>query len=242
MNLLIERLLKSKHFGVPKPLRKFFLAPLKKNPTAYTRANRVLSGYERRLNYSVNEAAAEILNLRRGFRAPCFIDCGFNEGNVLGKFRSALPGFHFVGYEVQKDLFDMVSTRMPDCQLIHAAVSNRNGTAQLKLGANFTYNVRGGTSIVGGHLKDHEIAETTEVACVDFRHVLNDLRETHDFIAVKMDIEGAEYDVLEHVLAEPAKLIDSLIIEYHPETVGRERHEHVANLVRERKIPLIEWY
>ena len=40
-----------------------------------------------------------------------------------------------------------------------------------------------------------------------------------DFVVVKMDIEGAEYDVVPHLLREKvADLIDELFLEVHTET------------------------
>jgi FkbM family methyltransferase len=240
--MLVDRLLRSKHFGVPKLIRKLVLAPLKGKPSKYTRANRVLSGYERRLAYSVNDTSQEIRHLSKAATDPCFIDCGFNEGVVLAKFADALPGFSIIGYEVQRELFNMVSAKMPHCRLVNAAVSNRIGTADLFVCKDFTYNVRGGTTIMADVLKKNDLADTETIECVDFREELQEIRKKHDFVAVKMDIEGAEYDVLEHLLSTSERLIDILVVEFHPKMVERSRHDAVVQRIRDINLPMIIWY
>lgn len=240
--MIVDRLLRSKHFGVPKLIRKIVLAPLKDKPSDYTRLNRKLSGYERRLGYAVNDAAQEILRLSRAAAAPCFIDCGFNEGVVLTKFADALPGFSIVGYEIQQQLFDMVSARRPQWRLVNAAVSERTGTAELFVCKDFTYNVRGASTILTGVLKDNNISDTGTVECVDFLEELREIRKTSDFVAVKMDIEGAEYSVLEHVLGCTETLIDFLIVEFHPKMVAQTRHDAVVQRIRDLNLPMIKWY
>ena len=240
--MIVDRLLRSKHFGVPKLIRKLVLAPLKGKPSDYTRLNRVLSGYERRLGYAVNDAAQEIRRLSKDAAAPCFIDCGFNEGVVLSKFADALPGFSIIGYEVQRQLFDMVSAKMPRWHLVNAAVSNRTGTAELFVCKDFTYNVRGASTILADVLKENNISDTGTVECVDFLEELQKVRKQSDFVAVKMDIEGAEYDVMERLLSAPAPLIDFLIVEFHPKMVERSRHDAVVQRIRDLNLPMIKWY
>ena len=51
--------------------------------------------------------------------------------------------------------------------------------------------------------------------CIDFARLLKQYDE-NDFIVVKMDVEGAEFDLLIHLIKENAlKLIDVFIVEYH---------------------------
>merc|ERR1712113_416271 len=62
-----------------------------------------------------------------------------------------------------------------------------------------------------------------------------------DYVVVKMDIEGSEYDVLRHLLKEKVtNLIDELFVEFHteidtccrpPNDVGRHR-EDAVNLIK----------
>ena len=238
----MKNILYSRHFGVPKIIRKLVLAHLKDRPTEYTRANRVLSGFERRLRYSVTQAARQILDCGKAAATPCFVDCGFNEGDVLAKFAAALPGYSLAGYEIQRDLYEMVSARYPASQLKNAAVSDRAGTTELFQPRNFTYSVRGGTTIMADKLNERDVERTAIVDCVDFRAELQEIRKNHDFVVVKMDIEGAEYHVLERVFEGGELLIDFLIIEFHPKSVERARHEALLNRISELKLPVVTWY
>lgn len=76
-----------------------------------------------------------------------------------------------------------------------------------------------------------------QVPCVDFsdlirREKLND----DDQLVVKLDIEGAEYPVLRHLLAhDTARLIDRLHVEFHPPLIPSETRQSTAALVAELK-------
>ncbi len=239
MNIL--RLLNSKYLGIPKIVRKLVLFPLKKDPLLYARANRLLSGYELRLNFFVEDASKAILRSASGKTAPCFVDCGFNDGAVLKKFVEALPGFTFEGYEIQRELFEAVSASMPRAKLYNAAVFTRNDKIQIFLSKRFSYHVRGGSTVIPDLLMPDNVEGSSIVDCIDFLQYLLYLRKRHNFIAIKMDIEGAEYDVLEHVLKCDQTIIDLLIIEFHPRSVDQARHDRVEALLKERSIVVIEW-
>ena len=74
-----------------------------------------------------------------------------------------------------------------------------------------------------------------------------------DFVVVKMDIEGAEYDVVPHLLREKvADLIDELFLEVHTETntcckpphdAGRHRSDAMRLLhsLRDAGVYAHEW-
>ena len=74
-----------------------------------------------------------------------------------------------------------------------------------------------------------------------------------DFVVVKMDIEGAEYDVVPHLLREKVTdLIDELFLEIHTETntcckpphdVGRHRPDAMRLLqsLRDAGVYAHEW-
>lgn len=242
MNRYLKAILSSKHFGVPKPIRKMVLAPFKRDLEFYTYAHRKLSGYERRLGYAVADAAEQIKRVSAGATNPCFVDCGFNAGVVLAKFRNQLPNFKFYGYEPQPDLFASVCQKFPDLKLKHAALSVDDGTAKLFVAKNLTYDIRGGSTILADHHDPASHTETIDVPCLNFSREIDDIRREHDFIAVKMDVEGAEYDILEHLLSRPGKPIDFLIIEFHPKLTTPERHSDTVSCINERSIPVINWY
>ena len=227
---------------MPKQIRSLLLLPLRNNPDAYTRAQRKLSGYEWRLDRKVEAAAAGIRQMAAGCKSPCFIDCGFNEAVVLGKFERQLPGFAFHGYEVQRDLFAAAKSRGLDAELHNAAVWTGPGEIEVKVSSSSTYNQRGGTSVMDNALSEDKISERYSVPTRDFLDDLRNLRKKHDFIAVKMDIEGAEYDVLERVLGSGERLIDMLMIEFHPKIGGAGRHARLIGLLDAENVKYDAWY
>ena len=88
--------------------------------------------------------------------------------------------------------------------LHQAAVGLRDGQITLKRAANFADNPRGGsvksTVIAGGRGIDEGDAAGIAVDMIDFPAFLRGLIDAHGDIAfLKMDIEGAELDILEEM-------------------------------------------
>jgi len=66
------------------------------------------------------------------------------------------------------------------------------------------------------------------VPCVDFGKWVKDNLSKEDFIILKVDIEGAEYEVLEKMIEDGSiNYIDDLYIEwhYHKVKIPKERHD-----------------
>ena len=85
-----------------------------------------------------------------------------------------------------------------------------------------------GGSIVAEHnssFYDAKSGSTIDIECIDFAVFLRGIeRRANTKIIVKMDIEGAEYDLLQHLInANAASLIDVLYVEFH--SVYRRRSE-----------------
>jgi len=76
------------------------------------------------------------------------------------------------------------------------------------------------------------------VDAVDFSQWLRENCEEPDYAIIKMDIEGAEYDVLEKLIADDTiRLIDELRVEFHQqmnEDISLERHSRLVADVRHR--------
>lgn len=79
------------------------------------------------------------------------------------------------------------------------------------------------------------------VNSIDFSKWLLENFKNDDFIILKMDIEGAEYEVLERMIATNAiNLIDELWIEWHYAKVGISKNRH-DELLRRINIPIKKW-
>jgi FkbM family methyltransferase len=80
----------------------------------------------------------------------------------------------------------------------------------------------GATNIMGdewnkpGYINDEWIDKNLEVKCIDFSKYLKNNFNKNDYVICKMDIEGAEYDVLGKLIDDGTiDLIDEIYIEWH---------------------------
>jgi FkbM family methyltransferase len=89
----------------------------------------------------------------------------------------------------------------------NAAVGVEAGHIRLMRAANFDENPKGAsvksTVVPGGRKINEDLSNSIEVALIDLPAMITDLVGRHGEIAfLKMDIEGAELELLERMLAE----------------------------------------
>lgn len=88
--------------------------------------------------------------------------------------------------------------------------------------------------------RDNPITVNT-IDIVDFINIFND----DDYIIVKMDIEGAEYDILRHLLNNPTTLtkIDELHVEWHSQFFidGPKNEKYLKEELQKHNINYIPW-
>lgn len=86
--------------------------------------------------------------------------------------------------------------------------------------------------------------EPVLVECVDLSDWIEKNIKTHHRLILKLDIEGAEYDVLNKLIEEKTILkVKKLYVEFHPETVLSKKHDHHLIIEKLKKIGLLvqEW-
>lgn len=136
------------------------------------------------------------------------VDCGANLGAVTGPL--ARTGATVHAYE--PDPYASAALReafgeAPNVTLHNAAVGVRAGRVELMRAANFAANPKGAsvksTVVPGGRQIDEDAGARIVVEMVDLPAVLRGLVAAHGEVAfLKLDIEGAELDLLERMLAE----------------------------------------
>jgi FkbM family methyltransferase len=137
------------------------------------------------------------------------------------------PSWHIFSWEANPYTHDHFSTirRFDHLNIttFHSAVSTEDGTITLNIeNSSAKENNPGktgtGTSIIP--LDQWQCSgvfdETVVVPSIDFSKWILENCNKSDYVVLKMDIEGAEYNVLEKVISSGAvALIDKLYIEWH---------------------------
>lgn len=134
------------------------------------------------------------------------LDCGANMGVVTE--RLAATGADVIAFEPDPYAFATLTAKFegqPNVTLVQAAVGVGTGTVRLMRADNFGENPEGAsvksTILDGGRRID--AANAIEVPLIDFPSLVREKVAARGEIAfVKMDIEGAELDILEYMERE----------------------------------------
>lgn len=223
---LIKRLLKKLLIK----LNLFLIKPF--NLFLYRSIDRKVSGFNKYLKKCVSLNVVEILKDARNSNKRIFIDCGVNEGFVLYMFRKLLKNyFSYSGFEIQNELINLARKKNPKIEIFNKAVGIENNLSTMYITKSSGYNFRGGSSINPKMVKEDNLFCKRQIETINFIDYLINLRKIHsyDFICVKMDIEGGEYDIIdklyEYYEKYNATLVDDLIIEFHPRVLDSEEDQ-----------------
>lgn len=135
------------------------------------------------------------------------LDCGANVGAVTGPLAETGATVH--AFEPDPFAFEKLSERvagMNNVVLHNAAVGVAAGKVQLMRAANFDDNPMSGsvksTIITGGRNIDEADGATIAVTMIALPDLIREIAaKTGELAFPKMDIEGAELDLLEHMQA-----------------------------------------
>jgi FkbM family methyltransferase len=158
-------------------------------------------------------------------------------------FLLANPDFDCVSFEPNPALwchYDGIPT-----QLIGKAAYIHDGTVE------FTVDPvdADGSSLVAGKAVDfHETVDNSEcpvlsVPCINLSRFVREAAGRYDEIVLKLDVEGAEYDILETMLAEETlPLVSHLYCEFHDSKIDLEpgRHDRLLKAVN-ALLPVDHW-
>ena len=194
-------------------------------------------------------------------RPAVFIDCGANVGRVLARQIRKHPEREYFAIEANPELIPQINAvrdRFPRSRVhvMHCAAWNRDGTIPFYLsGLNSQgQRVHDGSTAVLGKSPRHPLAgeidyaHPIEVPSLDFSAWIRSTFSPRDTIYLKMDIEGAEYVVLDKMLQDRTlDFVTEAMIEFHYSddgrisTIDKERHQRIVEAVR-RRTRLAEWH
>lgn len=107
----------------------------------------------------------------------------------------------------------------------------------------------GATNIMGNdwkkphYIKDKDLDKSINVKCINFSNYLKENISKDDYVICKMDIEGAEYDVLGNLIDDDTiDLIDEIYIEWHNHLLKDNYNTQMfINEISSRNIKVESW-
>lgn len=192
-----------------------------------------------------------------------FIDCGGHHGERLKSFIDLYKIDHtweIYSFEPNKESFEILkSVNYKGCKIfpINSGIWNEDGelnfnpeTTQPHLGGR---NDGEGSTFMklenwrikhAGNPGAGDFNESYPIPVVDLSRFIRDLKDP-EYILLKMDIEGSEYDVLRHLLKENTiSLIKDLYVEFHDWAMTSEDSTSTNLLIqqiRERGVNIRNW-
>lgn len=181
------------------------------------------------------------------------MDCGSNTCKVLAERIDRGLETEFFAFEPQPELatcIEEVRRKHPTTPIHFSekAVWVYDGSMDFYLATEWGPNYRGGSTLLAGHIKNAakvDYSRPVTVKCIDFSRWIRRNFSRRDHLVVKMDIEGAEYPVLEKMVAEGTiDYIAELIVEFHwhmNENLSQERHDALRKALDQRVL-VSEWH
>lgn len=178
-----------------------------------------------------------------------FVDCGGNNGCSVRKFRNEydpLGLFRIYTFEPNPQ-YESMYENISKHQLVKAAVDSQEGErlfyVDVENGHGSTFFKNKLTREEGGYgVLNRE--QPLRVRTVNLSNWLKEHATSRDYVVLKLDVEGAEYDILESLVKTGAiKLIDRLFVEWHWQKISipKERHDRVIESLNSHRIPIEEW-
>jgi FkbM family methyltransferase len=182
-----------------------------------------------------------------------FVDCGSNTCAVLGERIERRLETEFFAFEPQPELVACVeevrrSHPTTPIHFFNKAVWVHDGMMDFYLATAWGPNYKGGSTLLDGHVKNAakvDYLHPVTVECIDFSRWIRRNFRRRDHLVVKMDIEGAEYPILEKMVADGTiDYVSELIVEFHwkmNENIGPERHAALLAAL-DGRVLVTEWH
>lgn len=156
-----------------------------------------------------------------------FIDCGGNKGQSVKRFMKMKlysPDFIIYSFEPVLEVAKTYKDRK-DIIFSGEAIWIYNGMVDIYLNKR----IRSGQGSSIYKSKSRNRKEATSLPCIDFSSWIKQNFSLDDYIVLKMDIEGAEYPVLNKMIEDKSiDYIDILFIEFHFQKIGIAKSEHLS--------------
>ncbi len=173
-----------------------------------------------------------------------FLDCGAWEGNSIGHFRELYHDnkeYEIFCFEPNIDLLEKLKHNVERGKVIAKAIWVEDCERTLRVGkGRFS---ESSSLIKKKKIRQHKPEYNQRVECVDFSKWITKHCSPDDYIVCKLNIEGAEYKVIEHLVETGAiNHINELYVEWHQKKIGitEDEHNRVIKLIP-KTIKLKQW-
>ena len=189
-------------------------------------------------------------------RRNIYIDCGANEGIISWKF--AIDGNEDFEYFLFEPLpiFSDVGERMKG-QFPNTKINFSTEAVWIKDEELYFYEAskgRQGSSLLKNKFSNVMIHDNPHIVnAIDFSAWILKNFSKDDYIICKMDIEGAEYDIVPKMIEDGSvEYIDEMIVEFHttdqlePDPIKgdyvNDRNAQIHEYFEQSKVKLTEWW
>ncbi len=146
----------------------------------------------------------EVYRFRSNRNSPLIIDCGSNIGLSIIYFKTLFPESRIIGFEPDTEIFKVLERNVKsfgfgNVELHNAAVWKKEEILKFRSEGGFS-----GRIVVNNDIPTYEVKAVQ----------LNPFLGPHEVDFLKLDIEGAEIDVIQSI-EENLSQINNIFIEYH---------------------------
>lgn len=176
-----------------------------------------------------------------------YFDLGASDGDSIRRFLSGgilfmpdIRDWQIIGYEpvlYQADTWENLKAEYPtvNLQVHRAAAWIKSG----KVGFAFCDNLESCTIVE--ECENYPKGRLDSAYAIDFEQVIMSI-DANDVIIVKMDIEGAEYDLLDRLIETKAiKNINRLFVEFHDWIMPESYKARHQSIIERCPIPIEGW-
>jgi len=167
-----------------------------------------------------------------------YIDCGSHNGTTVKFFREVHDKdceYHIYSFE-PLPVFAECLNGVEKNTFYNKAVWIYDGEIDFYLSR---IEIRDGSTVIKEKTTGRlDYKNPIKIKCIDFSKWIERTFSKDDYIVLKMNIEGAEYEILKKMVKDGTiDYIDKLFIDWHWDRIGLSKSEHTG-LINQIKIPI----
>lgn len=186
-----------------------------------------------------------------------FLDCGTHLGQGLTEIGQRIgidSHWQVHSWEANPYTFNALdhSNYSKNYHFYNQAVTTHNNSITLNIETIDSNDFGQGSSIINldqwaNPMHKGQFIKTTEVPGVDISQWILTQCTPNDYVVIKFDIEGAEYDVLDKMIKDGSlDLVDQIFIEWHARFFPNKeeywaRQESLIDIMRTKNIDIVRW-